>query len=54
MNAEQGRRRRGVMATDSEWERISQGAEAAGMEQSRFIVKRSLTPDAATSVPSRS
>ena len=46
MNAEQGRRQRGVMASDSEWERISQAAEAAGMELSRFIVKRSLMPDA--------
>ena len=34
------------MASDSEWERISQAAEAAGMELSRFIVKRALTPDA--------
>ena len=49
MNAEQGRRQRGVMASDSEWERISQAAEAAGMELSRFIVKRSLTPDAVPS-----
>ena len=46
MNDEQGRRQRGVMATDSEWERISQAAKAAGMELSRFIVKRALTPDA--------
>ena len=40
MNDEQGRRQRGVMATDSEWERISQAAKAAGMELSRFILTR--------------
>lgn len=39
------RRQRAVMATDSEWERIGKAAQAAGMEQSLYIVRRSLIPD---------
>ena len=39
------RRRRAVMATDSEWERIGSAAQAAGMDISRFIVQRALMPD---------
>ena len=39
------RDQRAVMATDSEWERISREAQAAGMGISRFIVQRALMPD---------
>ena len=39
------RRQRAVMATDSEWERIVNAAQAAGMEISRFIVQGALMPD---------
>ncbi len=40
------RRQRAVMATDTEWEMITGRAQAAGMELSRFIVHRTLMPDA--------
>ncbi len=40
------RRQHAVMATDAEWERITRAARAAGMELSRFIVQRTLMPDA--------
>ena len=40
------RRQRAVMATDAEWEMITRRAQAAGMELSRFIVHRTLMPDA--------
>ncbi|MDE0523885.1 MAG: hypothetical protein OXH79_18215 [Boseongicola sp.] len=40
------RRQRGLMATDAEWERISQAAGANGMEISRYVVSRALAPDA--------
>ena len=40
------RRQRAVMATDSEWERITRVAQAAGMELSRFIIHQTLRPDA--------
>ena len=33
------------MATDTEWERIARAAETAGMELSRFIVRRVLMPN---------
>ena len=39
------RRQRAVMATDTEWERITRAAETAGMELSHFIVHRALMPD---------
>ena len=41
-----GRRQRAVMATDEEWERIGRAAAASGMELSRFVVHRALSPDA--------
>ncbi len=34
------------MATDTEWEMITRRAQAAGMELSRFIIRRTLMPDA--------
>ena len=37
-----GRRQRGVMATDAEWERIGRAAAAAGMDRSRYVVRRAL------------
>ena len=40
------RRQRAVMATDAEWEMIARRAQAGGMELSRFIVHRTLMPDA--------
>ncbi len=40
------RRQRAVMATDTEWEMITGRAQAAGMELSRFIIHRTLMPDA--------
>ena len=45
MTDRHGRRQRAVMATDAEWERINLGADAAGMELSRFVVQRTLMPD---------
>ncbi len=45
MTDRQSRRQRAVMATDAEWERITRAAPA-GMELSRFIVQRTLMPDA--------
>ena len=38
------RKARCVMATDSEWRRISERAEAAGKTISRFVVERLLDP----------
>ena len=40
------RRQRALMATDAELERIDRGAQAAGMERSRYIVHKTLMPDA--------
>ena len=34
-----------VMATDTEWQRISERAEAAGMPISRFICQRAAGPE---------
>ncbi len=36
------RRQRAVMATDSEWERITRAAQAAGMDLSRFVIHQTL------------
>ena len=33
-----------VTATDSEWKRIEQGAAAAGMKKSRYVILRGLAP----------
>ena len=46
MTDRHGRRQRALMATDAEWERISRGADASGMELSRFIIHKTLMPDA--------
>ena len=46
VNDRHNRRQRAVMATDTEWERITRAAGSAGMELSRFIVHRALLPDA--------
>ena len=46
MTDHHNRRQRAVMATDAEWERINRGADSAGMELSRFVVQRTLMPDA--------
>ena len=47
MNAAVGRKRqRAVMATDSDWERVRERADAAGMDVSRFIVERLTAPAA--------
>ena len=46
MTDHHSRRQRAVMATDAEWERINRGADASGMELSRFIVHKTLMPDA--------
>ena len=46
MTDHRSRRQRAVMATDAEWERITRAAHSAGMELSRFIVQRTLMPDA--------
>ena len=35
---------RAVMATDSEWARVSEAAAAAGMEKSRYVIHRTLGP----------
>ena len=40
-----GPRQRGLMATDSEWARVSAAAEAAGMEKSRYVLQRTLGPE---------
>ncbi|MDE0239757.1 MAG: hypothetical protein OXQ84_06105 [bacterium] len=40
-----GRRQRGIMASDTEWERITRAAEAAGMELSRYVIHRVLMPE---------
>ena len=45
MNTSVGRRRqRAVMATDSEWQAVREGANAAGTDLSRFVVERSTVP----------
>lgn len=45
--APEGRRvQHAVMATASEWARIRELAEAAGMEVSRYLVHRATQPDA--------
>ena len=36
---------RTVMATDTEWQRIRERAEAAGMPISRFVCQRAAGPD---------
>ena len=36
---------RAVMATDSEWERVSKAAAAARMEKSRYVIHRTLGPE---------
>ena len=46
MNGRQRRRQRAVMATDAEWERMGRAAQAADMELSRFVIQRTLMPDA--------
>ena len=43
------RRQRALMATDAEWERIGRAADAAGMDRSRYLVRRALTADALAS-----
>lgn len=43
--ADDGRRQRAVMATDAEWERIGRAARAAGMDRSRYVVRRALTAE---------
>ena len=45
MSAGDGRRQRALMATDAEWERIGGLARAAGMDRSRYLVRRALEPD---------
>ncbi len=40
-----GRHPRTVMATDTEWQRIRERAEAAGMPISRFICRRAAGPE---------
>ena len=40
------RRQRAVMASDSEWNLITERAERAGMELSRYIVHASTRPEA--------
>ena len=47
MEAQQVHRRypRTVMATDTEWERIHERAEAAGTSMSRFICQRAAGPE---------
>ena len=47
MEAQQDHRRypRTVMATDTEWERIHERAEAAGTSMSRFICQRAAGPE---------
>ena len=45
MNTNVGRRRqRAVMATDSEWQAVREGANAARTDVSRFVVERSTAP----------
>ena len=47
MEAQQDHKRypRTVMATDTEWERIHERAEAAGTSMSRFICQRAAGPE---------
>ena len=46
MSAGDGRRQRALMATDAEWERIGRLAGAAGMDRSRYLIRRALAADA--------
>ena len=46
MTDRHSRRQRAVMASDAEWERLNRGADASGMERSRFIIHKALMPDA--------
>ena len=46
MSSGDERRQRAVMATDAEWERIGGLAGAAGMDRSRFLIRRALMADA--------
>ena len=39
------RRQRALMATDLEWDRIGRAAGAAGMDRSRYLVRRALTSE---------
>ena len=39
------RRQRALMASDAEWERMGRGADACGMERSRYVVHKTLMPD---------
>ena len=49
MSPTRGRhRQRAVMASDAEWARIARKAEAAGMEQSRYVVGRALAEEGLT------
>ena len=38
-------RQRALMASDSEWERITKAASEAGMEKSRYVIQRALAPE---------
>lgn len=38
-------RQRALYATDSEWERVAEAAAAAGMEKSRYVMRRTLAPE---------
>ena len=42
--AEERKRQRAVMATDSDWQTVRERADAAGMDVSRFIVERLTAP----------
>ena len=44
--AEERKRQRAVMATESDWETVRERADAAGMDVSRFIVERLTAPAA--------
>ena len=45
VSAGDGRRQRALMATDAEWARIGRLAGAAGMDRSRFLIRRALAMD---------
>ena len=42
--AEERKRQRAVMATESDWQTVRERADAAGMDVSRFIVERLTAP----------
>lgn len=46
MTGDGERCQRAVMATDEEWERIGRAAAEAGMDRSRFVLRRALARDA--------